>query len=125
MNKVSSGLHISHKLLHPPFCMCTDILIPGLFLYHTSSEQDKTKLNWIQSQAPILPRTTHLPSSTGIQGSSCRVQCLQELACMERPSSGTPGNLQLWRLQRAVGEKKKAVVSSNESVSRIPSLGSN
>lgn len=82
LNKVSSGLQISHELPHLQFCMWTNILTPGLFLYLASSEQGKTKLSWIQSQAPVLSMTTHPPSSTGIQGSSCRVQRLWETACI-------------------------------------------
>lgn len=82
LNNVSSGLQISHELPHLQFCTCTDILTPGLFLYLASSEQGKTKLSWIQSQTLVLSGTTHPPSSTGIQGSSCRVQHLWEMACI-------------------------------------------
>lgn len=82
LNKASSGLQISHELPHSQFCTCTDILIPGLFLYLISSEQDKTKLSWIQSQAHVLPGTMYPPSSTSIQGSSCRVQHLPEADCI-------------------------------------------
>lgn len=80
LNKGSSELQISHELPHPQFCTCTDILISSLFLYLISSKQDKTKLSWMQSQAPVLPRTAHPPSSTGTRGSSCRVQRLREMA---------------------------------------------
>lgn len=79
---MNSGLQISHELPHPQFCMCTNILTPGLLLYLISSNQDEAKLSWIPSQAPDLPRTMHPPSSTGIQGSSCRVQRLWEKVCM-------------------------------------------